>query len=174
MPTLRTGRLVLRPITVCDEDALHRFWTNPEVRRYLWDDAIISRATVSEIIAVSERFFHERGSGLFAIELNERPGELMGFCGHRAFEQGEDVELLYGIVPHLQGEGLVTEAATEILRFGFDDCGFLRVIAVTDTPNQRAVNVLRRLGMVFTCRRQWHGLDTVFYSLDRTDFRRPA
>ena len=50
MPTLRTERLVLRPIAGCDEAALHRLWTDPEVRRYLWENRILSREKVVEII----------------------------------------------------------------------------------------------------------------------------
>ena len=33
MPTLRTQRLALRPVVEDDVPALHRFWTNPDVRR---------------------------------------------------------------------------------------------------------------------------------------------
>ena len=57
-----------------------------------------------------------------------------------------------------------------MLRYGFEDCGIERVLAATDTPNQRSVQVLRRLGMNFTERRQWHGLDTVFFDLTAADF----
>ncbi|MDP6471521.1 MAG: GNAT family N-acetyltransferase [Pseudomonadales bacterium] len=174
MPTLRTERLVLRPIARCDEAALHRFWITPEVRRYLWDNRILSRENVQEIIRNSQAYFDNSGSGFFAIETVAQPGRLAGFCGHRAFEGGDHVELLYGILPEFWGEGLMTEATTEVLRFGFEDCSFERIIAATDTPNQRSVNVMQRLGMVFMVRREWHGLDTVFYELDKPGFlRRP-
>lgn len=170
MPTLRTQRLALRPIVADDVPALHRFWTNPDIRRYLWDNRIISVEQVRDIVAASQAFFEEAGSGFFAIALQGRPDELIGFCGHRRFEDGESVELLYGILPEHWGAGLVTEAATEVLRHGFDDCGFDLVVAATDTPNQRSVRVMQRLGMVFDRRGQWHGLDTVFYSIEKADF----
>ena len=170
MPVLRTKRLTLRPLAEADTPALHQFWTQPDVRRYLWDNEIISIEQVADIIATSTAFFDACDSGFFAIERRDRPDVLMGFCGHRQFEDGETVELLYGILPAYWGEGLVTEAATEVLRHGFTDCGFDRVIAVTDTPNQRSVNVMQRLGMVFLRRCEWHGLDTVFYEMERADF----
>lgn len=170
MPKLRTQRLALRPIVEDDVPALHRFWTNPDVRRYLWDDRIISVQQVRDIVAASQAFFEEVGSGFFAIALPARPERLIGFCGHRRFEDGESVELLYGILPEHWGAGLVTEAAIEVLRHGFESCGFDRVVAATDTPNQRSVRVMQRLGMVFDHRGQWHGLDTVFYSIEKADF----
>lgn len=165
MPILRTERLVLRPIASSDEAALHQFWTDPAVRKYLWDNEIISKQQVRQIIEESDRCFREVGCGLFALELAESSGALVGFCGLRHMADGEDVELLYGILPRYWGEGMVTEAAREVLRFGFDDCGLHRILGATDTPNQRSVRVMQRLGMIFEERRNYRGLDTVFYSV---------
>ncbi len=171
MAILETKRLRLRPLEEADIPALHSFWTQPDVRRYLWDNVIITMERVAEIVAESTAFFAKFGSGFFAIESKDDPGALLGFCGHRQFEDGETVELLYGILPEHSGEGRVTEAAMEVMRHGFEDCGFEKVIAVTDTPNQKSVNVMQRLGMVFLHRREWHGLDTVFYAMEKADFR---
>jgi [ribosomal protein S5]-alanine N-acetyltransferase len=99
-------------------------------------------------------------------------GDLVGFCGLRrmclntgAMADADDVELLYGILPRYWGEGLVTEAAREVLRHGFDDCGLTRILGATDTPNQRSVRVMQRLGMIFEERCNHKGLDTVVYSV---------
>lgn len=165
MRTLCTERLLLRPIASSDVDALHAFWIDPSVRKYLWDNEIISRETVEEIVRASERCFDEIGSGLFAIELNAKRGELVGFCGLRRMDGSDQVELLYGILPRYWGEGLVTEAAKAVLHHGFDSCGLERIMGATHTPNQRSVRVMQRLGMVFDGRREYKGLDTVFYSI---------
>ena len=170
MPTIHTDRLILRPIAASDVDALHAFWTDPAVRKYLWDNEIISRETVIEIIDASERCFAEIGAGLFAVELADAPGELVGFCGLRRMDGGDEIELLYGILPKHWGEGLVSEAARAVLQHGFDACGLPRILGATDTPNQRSVRVMQRLGMVFQERREYKGLDTVFYSISPTDF----
>ncbi len=167
---LTTKRLNLRPLTPGDAPFLHNFWTQPDVRRYLWDNEILSVERVAEIVTANTAFFKASNSGFFAIELKEQPSELVGFCGHRRFEGGEGIELLYGILPKHSGVGLVTEAATEVLRHGFQSCDFERVIAVTDTPNQKSVNVMQRLGMVFLRRRRWRGLDRVFYEMEKKDF----
>ena len=165
MPMLRTERLLLRPIAGSDAAALHQFWTDPAVRKYLWDNEIISKQQVRQIIEESDRCFQEVGCGLFALEILDAPGQLVGFCGLRRITDGTDIELLYGILPRYWGEGMVTEAAREVLRFGFDDCGLPRILGATDTPNQRSVRVMQRLGMIFEERRNYRGLDTVFYSV---------
>lgn len=170
MSTLQTERLLLRPLAESDVAALHNFWNDPEVRRYLWDGEQISTDRVIEIVTASRACFDEMGAGFFALQTMRNPDALIGFCGYRRFEQSTQPELLYGILPEHWGEGFVTEAANEVLRYGFEECGMERVIAATDTPNQRSVRVMQRLGMVFEERREYHGLDTVFYALARVDF----
>ena len=167
---LNTQRMRLRPISPDDVDALHALWTDPDVRRYLWDDRIIPRETVEEIVAQSLATFESDGYGFFALEMQDQTADLIGFCGHRRADVEGQIELLYGIHPTYWGEGLVAEAANEVLRFGFESCDFDRVIAATDTPNQQSVRVLQKLGMTFECRREFHGLDTVFYSMTRSEF----
>jgi len=170
MSELKTARLVLRPIGMGDADALHELWTNKEVRRYLWDNRIIPLEVVHTIIASSEDYFARHGSGFFGVRLIGEPARIAGFCGHRAFDSGEETELLYGMHPEFWSRGLGTEAARAVLAYGFRNCAFDRIIASTDTPNQRSVKVLQRLGMSFDHRQVRHGLDTVFYSMSQREF----
>ncbi len=167
---LSTTRLVIQPIQSADEGRLLKLWRDPEVRRYLWDNHIISEDEVKAIQAGSDRCFAEYGTGLYSIAPAEQPDDLVGFCGLREFEQAGLLELLYGMYPQYWGKGLVTEAVRAVLTHGFEQCGIEQVIAATDTPNQSSVRVMQRLGMAFAERRQWHGLDTVFYTLTRDDF----
>jgi ribosomal-protein-alanine N-acetyltransferase len=170
MTMLLTERLRLRPLVSADVAALHRFYNDPEVRRYLWDNQQVTTEQVQDIVDQSQRCFAELGAGFFAIEMIDTPGEITGFCGYRRFEGSDQPELLYGILPEFWGQGFVTEAAKAVLDFGFRQCGMASVIAATDTPNQASVRVLQRLGMFFHERREYHGLDTVFYELAREEF----
>lgn len=171
MTMLATERLRLRPLAKSDVPALHRFYNDPEVRRYLWDNQTVSTETVEAVVLQSQACFAELGAGFFAIEMLDTPDVIMGFCGYRKFEESGQPELLYGILPEFWGQGFVTEAATAVLAYGFDRCAMPAVIAATDTPNQASVRVLQRLGMFFRERREYHGLDTVFYELAREEFR---
>jgi len=145
LPTIETNRLVLQPWQPEDIDALHELWIDPAVRRYLWDDVIISRAravaAVHESIACSE----ERGLVQWAIRLKS-VSALIGFCGYRPTEDA-DVELLYGLAPACWHQGLATEAARAVVRYGVEMLGLVRILATTDAPNTRSVRVLERLGM---------------------------
>jgi len=163
--TLETERLWLRSIEPSDVDALHELWTDPAVREYLWDDVIISRATVEEIVESSEGSFEQLGFGLFALGLRDALDELIGFCGLRTMDDGPETELMYALLPAHWGQGLASEASRRVLRYGFEKCGLTRIVAATDTPNQRSARVMERIGMAFDERRLYKGLDTVFYSI---------
>ena len=80
------------------------------------------------------------------------------------------MEMLFGMEPKFWGRGFGQEAAPRILLHGFEQCGLDSVLAATDTPNQRSVQVLQRLGMSFKERREFHGLDTVFYEISAEEF----
>jgi ribosomal-protein-alanine N-acetyltransferase len=168
LPTFQTPRLTLRPWTLGDIDELHALWTRPEVRRYLWDDEVISREraeqTVHELIAAAER---EGIGGWTVIAGAERTSA--GFVALIRREAG-DPELMYGLAPEWWGQGLATEAAAAALAYAFEPLGFARVTAATDVPNAPSVRVLERLGMRFTRRGALNGLDTLFYDMRREDF----
>ena len=51
--TLHTARLTMRPCAEADLAQLHQHWTKPEIRRYPWDDRIISQDTVREVLTAS-------------------------------------------------------------------------------------------------------------------------
>jgi RimJ/RimL family protein N-acetyltransferase len=172
---LKTDRLRLVRLCTDHTEMMHALSVDPEVRRYLWEGQLISLDEVAEIIQASDRCFSAIGTGFYALilEIPDDPnhGAFVGFCGHRLFEGQDDVELRFGLHPQFWGRGFGHEAAITVLSQGFGECGVARVVACTDTPNQRSVRVLQRLGMSFVERRQWHGLDTVFYELTADDFQ---
>ncbi len=167
---LITARLRLSPLAPTDAGDMRALWNNREVRRYLWDDRIMPEGTVRALIDDSTAFFQRYGSGFYSVRSRSAPEAIIGFCGTRPFEETEETELLYGLHPDYWSRGLGTEAARAVLEHVIERCGFERIIAATDTPNQRSVKVLQRLGMFFDRRQNHHGLDTVFYSIRADDF----
>jgi ribosomal-protein-alanine N-acetyltransferase len=163
MSLLHSARTVLRPLGEADVDAIHALWTDPRVRRFLWDDVVIPRERVTEIMAASTVHFAEHRYGWWAVQ-ERGSAELLGFCGLRPSERGAP-ELLYGLWPHHWGKGLATEAAQAVLSYAFTTLGQAEVVAATDVPNEASVRVLERLGMQLERRGVLNGLDTFFYRL---------
>jgi hypothetical protein len=60
---------VLRPVAASDVAALHELWMHPDVRRFLWDDAVLPRDETAPVVARSEASFAESGHGLWPYKL---------------------------------------------------------------------------------------------------------
>ena len=168
-PHLATRRTTLRPLTADDLAATHALWTDPGVRKYLWDDVVIHEDQAAEVIAASERHFQQLGYGLWAV--SERTGDprLMGVCGFRPSEAKEP-ELLFGFWPRYWKQGLANESACALLAYVFEILQCSSVVAATDVPNDSSIRALRRLGMTIERRGVLNGLDTLFFRLSREEF----
>lgn len=170
LPSIETARLRLRPCRQDDIDVLHQIWTDPGVRKYMWDDQIIDRQQAAEVVETSLVQFHQQGDGLWVM----MPGQdetCIGFCGFWLFHQPAQLELLYGLVPTHWNRGLATEAARALLRFGFEERGFTTITASTDAPNTASVRVMEKIRMRFHKRELSNGLDTIYYTISRKTSR---
>lgn len=175
--TLVTARLRLRPATSQDGEAFHRLWTDPEVRRWLWDDAVIPRDRALAELERSTASFRRRGYGLWALlhvgaGQDASEGPLLGFCGLRETPRSDEAELLFGLAPEHAGRGLATEAARGVLDHAFANLGLARIRAGADPPHVASFRVMERLGMVFHERLCEQGRETVYYVVDRTAWER--
>jgi RimJ/RimL family protein N-acetyltransferase len=146
---VRTGRLLLRPLTAGDVDALFSYRSIPDVCRYV------------PFVPMTREVIHERLAGQWAnsdltdegqaltlgVELagtGELIGDVVLFWHSREHGGGE---IGYVVHPDFGGHGYATEAAHALLRLGFDDLGLHRVVARIDERNEPSAKVARRLGM---------------------------
>lgn len=173
---IRTERIALRPFAAGDVDALHALFVLPDVRRFLWDDVVVDRATVEGAVAASEALVAERGYGLCLAHARD-DGALVGFCGLRDFADpraggAPRPELLYGLDPARWGRGYAFEAAVGVLGYAFDALGLDAVYAGTDPPNVRSRRVLDRLGFARFERIEVGGLPADYGAVDASAFAR--
>jgi [ribosomal protein S5]-alanine N-acetyltransferase len=142
---LTTERLVLRPVTAPDHAALLALWTAPEVRRFLFDGAVLSPAEITGVIEDSVRDFAAAGYGLWLIRERDGTG-LVGAAGLRPLED-LGLEVFYGLAPGAWGRGFATEAARAVVEYALGPLGLTEVLAEVDEGNAASAAVLRRLGM---------------------------
>jgi len=138
---LQTPRLLLRPVTLADWPAIHRYMSDPTVTRWL------PEGTLDE--AQSQAFARKNagrsGTAIAVIELAS--DELVGhmifhpWYGHATHEIG------WVISPGRQGRGYATEAAHALLDYAFGALRCHRVIATCQPENPASWSVMEKLGM---------------------------
>ncbi|HSR53799.1 MAG TPA: GNAT family N-acetyltransferase [Acidobacteriota bacterium] len=167
---LTTERLHMRPFRMDDLDQLHEIWTDPKVRKYLWDDEVISKGQALEVVKTSIACFRKNGFGLFAVFPKDDEERVIGFCGYHFFHRPRQLQLLYGFRPGFWGRGYATEAVRAMIKRGFEKHKFEHIIASSDFPNKASLRVMEKAGMKFLRRAEVGGIDTVYYIITRDDY----
>jgi [ribosomal protein S5]-alanine N-acetyltransferase len=155
-PALRTGRLVLRGFTLQDAPEVQRLAGEWEVARTLLSVPHPYEEGVAEDWISGHYSAFERDEGVqFAVVLR-RQGELCGACGLLINARDANAELGYWIGVPYWGQGYATEAAREVVRYGFEELGLHRIYAAHLGRNPASGRVLRKIGMSYEGTRREH------------------
>jgi ribosomal-protein-alanine N-acetyltransferase len=103
------------------------------------------------------------------VAAHKATGAFIGFGGLRSLFGTPEV--VYHLTKDNWGKGFATELARAALRFGFEDRGFDRIVAITKPPNLASIHVMEKLGMEFEKHAQYYDLDVVQYSIVRDAFK---
>ena len=148
-PTLLTERLILRHWRESDREAFARINADPQVMEFLSHP--LQRAESDSLVDRIEAHFQEHGFGVCATELRQ-DGSFVGFIGLNvpSFEAPFTpcVEIGWRLAQKSWGQGLATEGAREIARYGFATLGLKEIVSFTVPANIRSRRVMEKIGMI--------------------------
>lgn len=170
MPEIETERLRLRMYAPDDAGAFYRIVSDAEFRRFLPPQFSPTPETVAAAIPRVLAHWAERGYGQWALTL-KGSDEFIGYCGLRFLPDTAEVEILYGIDRPYWNRGLVTEAARASLRFGFEEAGLARIIALAHPDNVGTQRVMQKAGMRYEKRGVYFDMECAVYALELEDDR---
>ena len=174
-PTLHTQRLILRPFSLADALAVQQ----------LAGDRAVAASTLSIphpypdglaeawIRTHPEQFANGKAITLAITLIDNR---LCGSIGLELVPEFHLAELGYWIGVPFWGQGYCTEAAQQLIDYGFQELKLNRIQGTHYTDNPASGRVMEKLGMVYEgCRRQHTCKDGVFkdiklYGLLRQDW----
>lgn len=147
-PTLITERLVLRPLTEPDLDALLEIMTQPEVRRSLRLPDTYSRRDLWQSMAQWRGQWELRGSGQWAVA-ERSSGKVVGRAGLHCPEAADwpGIEVGWAFHPDVWGMGYATEAGRRSMSYAFEVLSVDEVFSVILPDNTRSQAVAARLGL---------------------------
>jgi RimJ/RimL family protein N-acetyltransferase len=105
-----------------------------------------SPVRAAEELAADIAFWSARRYGIWTVRA-ARAGAFLGLTGFMDRPDGRGVALRFAFWPKVQGQGLAREAAFAALRFGHDQAGLSRVVAVARESNVGSRTVLGGIGM---------------------------
>ncbi len=156
LPELRSDRLLLRPATADDLDALWVIWADPDVRRFLFDDVPVTRQRASDILDHCLSLTGV-GLGLWTVQLGDTPATVgcVGLLPTTVASEYDPslvgmVEPLAAFAPATWHRGYATEALEVVIAHAFDSLGLQVLAAVIDAPNAASDRLVRRLGFQVT------------------------
>ena len=147
-PWLQTLRLDLREFVADDADELYRLNNDPRVMKYIGDGHLSSHAEIAATMKRIQRVYRVYpGLGNWRATRRDT-GRFIGWFSLKYIPDTVEVEVGYRLRHDAWGQGFATECARELVRYGFDSVGLLRIIGITDPDNIASQNVLRKCGLV--------------------------
>jgi RimJ/RimL family protein N-acetyltransferase len=176
---IETERLRIRPFTLEDFPALRAMRSKEEVARYLGTTALQTPEFIQERLHAYLECYRLHGFGVAA--MTEKSGGVLigwsglqplefGWNGERSAKADKEIEVGYGFDSPHWGKGYATEAAEAWLRYGFEEAGLQRIIAVASPLNEGSWRVMEKLGMRYETTEPHYGNECVVYAISRDEF----
>lgn len=144
-PVLESKRLTLHPVSPGDGDFVVAHWSDPRIRRFLFDATPAVPEEIVQAITESVGDFATAGYGLWLIR-TARDFQPVGAVGLRRLDD-LGLEVFYSLTPASWGNGYATEAVGGVLDYALGPLGLTEVFAEVDAGNAASAAVIERVGM---------------------------
>lgn len=150
MYLIETPRLGLRNWIDADLLKFAEMNSDPRVMEYF--PMPLSTQQTEQLVKRIREHIKQNGFGVWATEIKTTK-EFIGFVGLMipAFEASFTpcVEIGWRLSYRFWGNGYASEAATECLRFGFDQLKLSEIVSFTSVINKRSIHVMQNIGMKY-------------------------
>jgi [ribosomal protein S5]-alanine N-acetyltransferase len=164
MIILETDRLSLRRMVQDDLDDLFELYRDPEIRAYYPDGTRTYEQTAEELAWFENGHPRHPELGLWAT-IHKETGLFIGRSGLLPWtiDGNEEVEVAYMIAKPFWRQGLGSEVARALVRYGFETLHLGSLIALIDPEHEASIRTASRAGMELDFETEMDGLPTVVY-----------
>lgn len=174
VPTLETQRLVLRGWRRRDAADLYAYAKNPNVGPHAgWKP----HADVRESRMIITQLFQQNTTWAITLRGEDVPIGSIGFEPDAYRPRINSRELGYSLSEERWGQGIMTEAARRLIRYGFEELQLVSIMIRTGEANLRSRRVIEKCGFCYEgtlrqCYRMYDGeiRDSRVYSMMREEY----
>ena len=145
VPVLETERLILRPLSIDDLDAVYKWASDPRVNKYMIYPLYKSKDDGVEWL---NTLYEDDDKKDFGFVLKET-GELIGSGGIYYHSDIDVWSIGYNLSYDYWNRGLVTEAMTKLVEWGRQTFGIKEIAGTFAVENIGSRRVMEKLGMTF-------------------------
>jgi [ribosomal protein S5]-alanine N-acetyltransferase len=162
---LETERLILRRLQPGDFDSLYALYRDPEIRRHFPEGALTYEQTKEELDWFCNGDPDHPRLGLWAT-IHKATGAFIGRCGliPWAIDGREEVEVAYLLAKPYWRQGLGSEVASALVRYGFEELQLPRVIALIEPGHKASIGTAMKAGLVFERVVEMDGVRSAIYA----------
>lgn len=148
-PEIQTERLLLRRLTQNDSEEIFSLRSNADTMKYIGKPLAASLSEAIKFIgSVNESLMNNNGI-LWAIELKEFPGKLVGYIGHwRLIKEHYRAEVGYMLLPDYWRKGIMKEALNVVINYGFKEMKLHSIEAHINPDNKASSGLLECAGFI--------------------------
>ena len=145
---ITTQRIVLRQPELKDAAQLLKLFNQADFIDNIRDKNIRTIADAEQEVEQNISSHFERfGFSMMSMDVKEQ--SCIGMCGLIKRDELEVPDIGFAILSEYQNNGLVSEAATAIIRFGFNELKLKRIGAIVKPDNMASIRVITKLGLSF-------------------------
>jgi ribosomal-protein-alanine N-acetyltransferase len=148
---LETERIRIRNLIPQDIDFMIKLWTDPDVTEYMGGARIKEKLVANLKEDLQNPYKNEYDLWIIEDKVSMEP---IGNCGllEKQVDAATEIEVVYILDKSCWGRGLATEAASEMIRYGFENKGLKGIIALIKPENNQSAKVAEKLGL--TCEKK--------------------
>lgn len=151
---IATDRLLLRPITEYDSQNIFEIRSNIEINRFVKRNSPKNSFEALDFILNIKKKEANKEILFFGISEKENPKLIGTVCLWKFSEDRKKAELGYELLPQFHGKGIMSEAVSAILAFGFNDLKLNQIDAFTNGENVNSQKLLKKKGFVLNSSRK--------------------
>jgi ribosomal-protein-alanine N-acetyltransferase len=141
-PVITTQRLILRKLTIKDAEAIMMLRSDEQVNKFIDRPKSIDLNEAKKFIEKIENGINDNQWIYWAITSKEEDALIGTICLWNISIENNRAEIGYELHPNFQRKGLMQEAITKIIEYGFNKMKLEIITSFTHPGNKRSTDIL--------------------------------
>ena len=143
---INTKNLLLRGLNSNDKNEILAIRSDPVIAQFLDRQLYKSAEEALQFIYKINDGIKKNKSFYWAVTTKNDPGLVGTICLWNFSEDRSVAEVGFEILPAFQGKGIMNEALSAVIHFGFNNINLVAIEGEVHKDNQRSINLLEKKG----------------------------